>query len=165
MNDTEFESYVPRLTELFVKGYSPSQAATVVLLEEDKGQQHGADSLTQYKAADCAADPRDRAIVERVVKYAAEELGITPPRVRFFRSEGLSLKGVTHTSRLDEIWVAADRPWYEMAEIALHEVGHVGHLTDDPTDLDHESAERVAVRFADRGKRIGWIQSAARAAR
>ncbi len=162
MNDETFEKYIPRLIALHRKGLSPERAAAVVLADEDTDR-IGSVRMTEFKAAECDADPSDRAIVERVLEYGANELGIATPRVRFFRSEGLTLKGFTERHRADEVWVAADAPWSEMGEIALHEVAHLGQLSDDPAVLPDESAELGARRFVDRGRRIGWIQSAARA--
>jgi len=163
MIEAEFETYIPRLLEYKRMGFSPERAVRAVLKDDALTDTSVSDDTAAYKARECAVDPGDRAIVERVVQYAADALGIDPPRVRFYRSEGMKFRGATDAASLDQIWVGADQSWYDQAEIALHEVAHVGHLTDDPTDLNHETAERVAQRFVERGRSAGWIHSAARA--
>lgn len=48
-----------------------------------------ADERDRLIAAEQDIDPLDRAVVEFVVKYGAKELGVQPPRVRFFKSPGV----------------------------------------------------------------------------
>ena len=116
------------------------------------------DERAALAAAEMSVEPGDRAIVETVVAYGAKELGIAAPRARFFRGAGKTFGGVVYRDWPGEVWLAGDRPWFAMGELALHELAHVAHFRDG---LPHDARERDAERFAARGRHL--VRSAARA--
>ncbi len=117
-----------------------------------------ADERAELAASEMTVDPGDRAIVETVVAHGAKELGIAAPRARFFRGAGKTFGGVVYKNWPGEVWLAGDRPWYAMGELALHEVAHLAHFRDG---LPHDARERDAERFAAAGRHL--VRSAARA--
>ena len=116
------------------------------------------DERDDLAAAEMTVAPGDRAIVETVVGLGAKELGVRPPLVRFFRGAGKTFGGVVYRDFPGEVWLAGDRPWYTMGELALHEVAHLAHFRDG---LPHDARERDAERFAAAGRHL--VRSAARA--
>ncbi len=142
------EKYALKYAPLFKRGMSHERVAELMIEDE----------RAELKAAEIESP--DRAAVEIAVEYGAKELGIRPPRVRFFDGKGFDFGGITYRDHLEEIWVAGDRPWYEQGELALHELAHVAHI---PEGLPKDVRETDARRFAARG--LHWIHSAARAAR
>jgi len=128
------------------------------------------DELVELESREREVDRKTRAFVEKVIEYGAQELGIAPPRVIFFDSKGFSAesgtetKGVFNRKQPDEIWVASDMDWWKQGETALHELAHAAEAKDyAPGALSPEQSERSADQFEDRGRRIGWVRSAARA--
>lgn len=102
---------------------------------------------SELAAAERDIDPEDRRAVECAVKWAAEDLRVRAPRVRFFDStKNFDYGGLVYKFAPDEIWVAADRLWTEQVTIALHEVRHIAQF-DGPT-LEHDSREHEAREYA-----------------
>jgi hypothetical protein len=113
-------------------------------------------------AAERTIDPDDRAVVELAARWAAQELRVRPPRVRFFSpSSRFDFRAVLHKSHPDQVWISAGEPWYSQVRLALHETAHVAQL--DGGDLGLETREHEAEEFARR--HVGWAGEAARAIR
>ncbi len=143
------DRHIPKYTKLLASGVSQEKIARVMVTDER-------DAL---EAAECDIDDHSRERIRRVVEYGAKELGLAPPRVRYFDSKGLSFSGIHFRDWPNEVWVAADRPPQELKRLALHELAHAQQYADGagadlPRDERLELNERDADRFSRRG--INW---------
>jgi len=146
---TVFDRHVGKYTKMLAGGESQEKVAREVVSDER-------DALV---AAECDVDDRSRERIQRVVEYGARELGVAPPRVRYFDAKGLSFSGIHFREWPNEVWVAADRPPQELKRLALHELAHVQQFADGagaglPRDERLELRERDAEIFSRRG--IHW---------
>jgi len=143
-----FTRHDGKYSKMLARGESQEKVATAMI----------ADERAELAASEMSPDPGDRAIVETAVAFGAKELGVRPPRARFFESAGFDFAGITYKGFPEEIWVRADLPWFAMGEVALHELAHSKHFLDG---TPAEVREIDAVRFAARGQHL--VRSAARA--
>jgi hypothetical protein len=139
MTDVVTKHYT-KYAMLYKNGASHDQIVQV--MAEDMNNEER-DELKRAEMRD--VDAYDRAKITDLVRYAAKELRIPPPRIRFLASKGLPFGGCVYADTPDEIWIAGDRPLHEMRNLALHETKHVEHLADG---TPHEIREHDAERFA-----------------
>jgi len=115
---------------------------------------------------------RHRAVAEAALRWAARDLSISPPRMRFFASIDLApayaattlafcadvvLRGLAYRANAasdGEIWINADLPRRTLVATVAHEVKHVAQAHRDDAERNHSDVddESEAERY---GRRVG----------
>lgn len=145
--DELFQRNLPKYSKMRRHGSS---------LEEVAREMVG-DQRDELLAAEIVVDGGDRARIERTAAFGAKELGLDPPRIRFFDGSKFDFGGIHFRYWPNEIWVDGTRTLREQKRLALHESAHVQHTaTGLGAGLEredrHELLERDADRFARRGQ-------------